>query len=509
MSISLEPLFPVEDVRRVTTGRVPLTDAPRHGHVSPVAAIYGFLEEQPTMAVELAFYPLGDAPEFLTEESWVHYRETLGLVPFAGASSLCLPDDGWRVEFGPHALISNPARRFQFVVPRPDAQWEGAVRANGSCCVVLGTGLGADDETGAFGIPSTAAALTAAYAGSWAVPELADIPGLHVVPLNSFRPYEPMRPVTFVLDADVLIAMQRFCFAPERLGEKEQAVRHLIANLLGRDVLPGPALGQLHQPTRATLQPRAALEAHAAFELLTALSRAEVMDERRSPERFDASYACEIVGAADLPQMLWMYAGVLRLRKLWNPGQSLPQRAQSFEKFVRWLREELRLNAALLVQVAFNLWIADDAAQRQASRLLHFRAKPVTDSTVGELWGTAHDLFLLSGQVEAMQVADVVDVVILTFDAGLAGMRDFFEHVGVAEIASATGAEPSGYAWNSRVKANFHPRLEHMRPRVAKLAAGLHSDMFARLEERDMGAFDMERLVKLIEQEERLVKESP
>ncbi len=508
MSISLDPLFPVQDVREATAGRAPLIDAPRHGHVSPVAAIYGFLEEQPTMALELAFYPIGDAPEFLTEESWMSYRERLGLAPFAGPSSLRGGlDDGWRVEFGPHALISNPARRFQFVVPRPDADWEEAVKANGSCCVILGSGLGADDETGAFGIPATAAALAAAYAGSWAVPELADIPSLHVVPLNSFRPYDPMRPATFVLDADVLIAMQRLCFAPERLGEKAQPVRHLTANLLGRDVLPGPALGQLLQPTRATLQPRAALEAHAAFELLMALSRAEVMDERRPPETFDPSYEQEIAGAADLPQMLWMYAGVLRLRQLWDPSHSLPQRARNFEAFMRWLREELRLNAALLVQVAFNLWIADDAAQRQASRLLRFRAKPVTDATLGELWGTAHDLFLLNGQVDAMQVPDVVDAVILTFDAGLAGMRDFFEHVGIGEIASATGDE-AGYAWNSRVKANFHPRLEHLRTRVAKLAAGLHADMFIRLEERDMAAFDMERLLALIEREERLVKES-
>ncbi len=105
-----------------------------------------------------------------------------------------------------------------------------------------------------------------------------------------------------------------------------------------------------------------------------------------------------------------------------------------------------------------------------------------------------------------MQVPDVVDAVILTFDAGLAGMRDFFEHVSIAEIASATGDE-AGYAWNSRVKANFHPRL-HMRTHVAKLAAGLHADMFIRLEERDMAAFDMERLLELVEREERLAKES-
>jgi len=47
-----------------------------------------------------------------------------------------------------------------------------------------------------------------------------------------------------------------------------------------------------------------------------------------------------------------------------------------------------------------------------------------------------------------------------------------------------------------------------MRSRVAKLAADLHADMFIRLEERDMAAFDAERLLALVEREERLVKES-
>lgn len=93
MSISLHPLFPVEDVRQATAGRAPLTDAPRRGHVSPVAAICGFLEERPTMAVELAFYPIGDAPECpLTEESWVHYCEKLGLARSRGqARSVVAP----------------------------------------------------------------------------------------------------------------------------------------------------------------------------------------------------------------------------------------------------------------------------------------------------------------------------------------------------------------------------------------------------------------------------------
>jgi hypothetical protein len=105
---------------------------------------------------------------------------------------------------------------------------------------------------------------------------------------------------------------------------------------------------------------------------------------------------------------------------------------------MRWLREDLRLNAAPLVQAAFNLWISDEGAQRQASRLLKFRDKPVSDDTLGELWGTAYDVFLISGQVDATEVPDVTDAVILTFDSGLAGMRDFFEHLGVSGLASAS-----------------------------------------------------------------------
>jgi len=392
--------------------------------------------------------------------------------------------------------------------PRPEAAWEEALQASGSCAVVLGTGIGVDDETGAVGIPATAAVLAATDAGSWAVPELADIPGLHVVPLNSFRPYDAMRPVTFVLDTSVLIAMQRFCFAPERLGTKAEDMRHVVMNLLGRDVLPGPALSQLLQPTRTSTQTRAAQEALSAFDLLMARSRAEIMDKRRPRDTFEPAHARDVTGMAHLPQMLWMYAGVLRLRQLWSPSQKLPDRAQSFETFMRWLRDDLRLNAALLVQLAFNLWISDNAAHHQASRLLRFRAGPVTDATLGRLWGTAFDLFLVGGQVDAMQVPQVIDVAILTFDRGLAGMRNFFEHISIAEIASGAEAD-SGFAWNSRVKLDLHPGLKHMRGRVAELAGDLHTDMFLRLAEKDTSAFDEARLLALVEREESLVKEAP
>src|ERR1035441_494497 len=240
----LRPFFPVEMVRADTALRPLLTDEPRHGHVWPIAVHFTYFEHQPVVAVELAFYPKGGIPEELDEESWAHYREEVGLAPLAGASSLlATPDGRWHVDFGPHTLVSDSSRSTLLVLPRPEATWEQAVQANGSCVVAVGTGLGYDDETTAVAIPPTAAALSAAYAGSRAVPDLSEIPGLHVLPLNSFRPYDPLQPVTFVLDTDVLIEMQQFCFEPSRLRSEErvEAIRHLIINLSGRDVLPGPA----------------------------------------------------------------------------------------------------------------------------------------------------------------------------------------------------------------------------------------------------------------------------
>jgi len=504
-SLALRPLFPVEEVREAAVGRAPVLDDPRQGHVWPVASLLG-LDEQPIVAVEMAFYPVGSLPEPLADESWTKYREELGLASFVGAASLrAAPDGLWHVDFGPHMHVSNTARPYEIAFPRPDADWEQAVRANGSCVVVLGTGFGSDDETGAVGIPSTAAAVTATYAGLRSVTELSEIPGLHVVPVNSLRLYDPMRPVTFVLDTDVLIAIEHFCFKPTRLGARAEAIRHLLANLSGRDVLPGPALAQLHQPTRTTTNRHAALKPLAAFELLMSLSRAEIMDEERQPAIFDEEFERDLTGFAAVPQMLVMYAGVLRLRQLWHPSQTLAERVQSFESFIQWLREELRLNAGLLVQVAFNLWIADEPAKRQASRLLHFHAGAVTDETLHQLWGTAYDIFLIAGHADVMQIADVPDAVILTFDRGLAGMRDFFEHVDeLGEAARAAGLDP-GHVGNARVKLDFHPALEYMRPRVAKLAADLHRDMFARMTERGSTAYPRADLVTIVERQERLL----
>jgi len=503
-STSLAPLFPIEEFREMAAGLASAPHDGRRGQLWPVAALTG-IGEQPMIAVEMGFYPIGGLPEPLADESWAMFREELSLAPFAGASSLGAALDGlWHVEFGPHMHVRNAVRPYEITLPRPDPEWEDAVRTHGSCIVVLGTGLRSEDEAGAIGISSNAAAVAAAYAGSRSIPALAEIPGLHVVPLNSLRPYDQMRPVTYLLDADVLIAIERFCFKHDRRGDRGEAIRHLMVNLSGRDVLPGPALAQLQQPTRTTTNRRAALQALAAFEILMSLSRAEIMNKEREPATFDEEFDRDLVGVGPFPQMLVIYAGVLRLRQLWHPSQTLPERVQSFEAFIQWLRDELRLNASLLVQVAFNLWIADESAKGQASRLVRFHGRDVTDETLGQLWGTACDLFLIAGHADAVQIADVPDAVILTFDRGRAGMRDFFEHVDeLGEAARGAGLDPNQVG-NARVTMEFHPALDYMRPRVAKLTADLHRDMFARRAERGSAGY-RSGLVTIVEREELLL----
>jgi hypothetical protein len=501
----LDPLFPVNDVREAAADCPPLRDEPQPGRVWPIAALYGFGQD-PIAMVEMAFLPIAGLPKPLANESWATFRAELGLAAFAGASSLSgVPDGAWQVDFGPHMYVSNRARRHEIVLPRPDSEWEDAVRVGGSCVVVFGTGFGSDDMIGAVGIPSAAAAVAAAYGGSRSVPELSEIPGLHVVPANSLRPYEPMRPTTFVLDTDVLIAMERFCFEPKGPADKREAIRHLLVNLSGRDVLPGPAVSQLYQPRRTTTNRRRALRALDAFERLMSLTRAELMDESRKAATFDEAFERELVSAGAMPLMLVMYAGVLRLRQLWDPSQTLAERVQSFESFMHWLRHELRLNAGVLVQVAFNLWMADDPAKRQASRLLRFHRGPITEDTLGQLWGTAYDIFLIASHMDVMQVPKVADAVILTFDRGLTGMRDFFEHIDeLADAARAAGLDPR-HMGNARVKMDFHPALDHMRPRVAELAADLHSDMFARMATRGSAVYLRKDLLTIVEREERLL----
>lgn len=501
---SLRPLFPFQDVARlVAAGPLP-ADATREGHVWPVAVIFDVFEI-PAIIIEVAFWPPTRVPEPLTEASWSGFRDHLGLPARSGATPLQRDADaGWQVEFGPHTRISTRSGSFQILVPRADEAWEQAVRTVGSCMFVVGTGLATDDESGAVAIPPTAAAVTATYTGSFAVPELSDIPGLFVVPVNSLRPYDPMRAHAFVLDTDVLIEIRRFCFDPSRGGERADATRNLLVNLLGRDVFPGPALSQLAQPRRTSSAQGSAVRALAAFEHVMSLTPTQILDLDRSPPSLDAAPAAEIVGADVDPQMAVMYAGVLRIRQLWSPDQTLAQRAESFESFLRWMRGTLGLNAGLLVQVAFNLWMSEGDAHRQASRLLRFRARGVTEADLGRLWGTAFDLALILGYAVVLDLRDVPDAVILTFDRGLAQMRLFFEHVDASEaigFIDLAGTTP----WNARLNMQLHPGLEHLRPRIDRLFADLHEDVLSRLSRGDYGSAFAGDLQVLVREEERLL----
>jgi hypothetical protein len=470
----------------------------------PVAVIFDDFEI-PAIIIEVAFWPPTGIPEPLTEPSWSAFRNHLALPPFSGAASLQRePDPGWLVEFGPQTRISVRSGSFQVVVPRPDEAWERAVEAVGSCIVVIGTGLASDDESGAVAIPPTAAAVTATYHGSFAVPELSDIPGLHVVPLNSLRPYDAMRAHAFVLDTDVLIEIRRVCLEPSRRDARANATRSLLVNLLGRDVLPGPALSQLAQPRRTSWAQGSAVRALAAFEHVMSLTPTQILDVHRSPPSLDPPAAVEIVGVDANPQMAVMYAGVLRIRQLWSPDQTLAQRAESFESFLQWMRGTLGLNAGLLVQVAFNLWMSEGDAHRQASRVLRFRARAVNEGDLGRLWGTAFDLALILGHAVVLDLHDVPDAVILTFDSGLAEMRQFFEHVDATE---ALGFDDVGGAapWNARLNMQLHPGLKHVQPRIDRLFADLHDDVLSRLSRGEYGSAFAGDLQALVREEERLL----
>jgi hypothetical protein len=100
-----------------------------------------------------------------------------------------------------------------------------------------------------------------------------------------------------------------------------------------------------------------------------------------------------------------------------------------------------------------------------------------------------------------MQLPEVVEAVILTFDRGLAGMRDFFEHVEPGEVANAVDVDPR-FGWNARLRMNFHPGLEHAKPRVAQLATLLQDEMFERLAQPESAVRHGADVLAIVEREE-------
>ena len=57
----------------------------------------------------------------------------------------------------------------------------------------------------------------------------------------------------------------------------------------------------------------------------------------------------------------------------------------------------------------------------------------------------------LTGLGESFRGAQAVEAVILTFDRGLAGMRDFFEHVELGDLVAIEEMGP-GYGANARLR---------------------------------------------------------
>jgi hypothetical protein len=103
-----------------------------------------------------------------------------------------------------------------------------------------------------------------------------------------------------------------------------------------------------------------------------------------------------------------------------------------------------------------------------------------------------------------LDLDDVPNAVMLTFDHALAEMRQFFEHVDTTEVLDfddAGGAPP----WNARLNMQIHPGLKHVQPRIDRLFEHLHEDVLSRLSRGDYGsAFDGD-LEALVSDEERLL----
>lgn len=503
----LRPLFPADAINRARSDFPPPDEGvARHGVIYAIDGLLLEVDGIPLVLVELGFFPPGELPEPLSPESWDSFRDQTQLPVIGPRDALRpLPPPRCVIEFAPLVVIRDIQEHFQFRLPPPDQEWEAMVRRLGRCTVVIGTGMGYSDGTDqqALAIPASCSSVLAEYRGSFSVPLLTDIPGLHVIPLSG-EDYDPLTPATYLLDTDVLIDIERFCYSPASLGHRLEPVRQLLINVVDRDVLPGLALSQLHQPSRRRSDARAARRAAAAFIHVMSWERQQIaLHHFASDARSDPS-STELTGPGNHPSLLALYAGVLHLRSLWNPGQSLAARVSAFNAYMTWLRDDLQLTAIPLFQVALNLFVSAEPAHRQAARLLRFRAGSVSTADIDRLWGTAFDLFMLSGGISAIQEDDVVQLVLLTFDSGLAQMHNFMRHIGIGEIP-VEGSEPRfGFVVASRL--DLHPRLGFLRPEITHLMTELQYSIARRAEQGqtlDTRADEMELIAQ--KEERRLL----
>jgi hypothetical protein len=473
----------------------------RPGIVWPIEVAYEYPNDAPAAFVELAFVPKGDHPEPLSHEAWEDCRRRFGLTslrdnPHPSKST------SYIAEFGPSMVVRSADEPFSLVLPPPPSVWENAVRQSGSCLIGVGKGLGYLDNA-AIAVPEDTSVFIATCGPSTPAPPLTEIPKLHVLPLTTVE-CDPLGPCTFLLDTDVLIAIERFCCSPHRLGAKLASIRDLMLNLACRDALPGLALAQMYQCGRTVTNVVQAEHAAMAFHEVMAWDRERIASHTTACASFRPGWLREFTGLTADPAMLALYAGVLHLRRVWDPAAPLLTRVSTFESFVQWLRNDLRLAAAPLFQIAANLLISGEAAHNQASRLLRFRSGAVTLNTSGELWGTAFDLYIIGGHAIGVTEQDVIEPVLLTFDAGLARMYDFFRHAGRGPIPADAEAEPlHGFYVATRV--DLHPRLNHLQPRIEHWLEELQADMFARVAQGSFLAYRHEEMNAIAEREEQLL----
>lgn len=398
------PLFPVDAISGLEQTMPPADpNVARPGIVWPIAVAYEYQNDAPAAFIELAFVPKGDHPEPLSPESWEVCRRRFGLPSLMDNPRPADPTS-YVAESGPSMVVRSSAEPFSLVLPSPPAKWEGALRQTGSCLIAVGKGLGYIDNT-AIAVPEDTSVFTATCGASTPAPPLTDIPKLHVLPLTTVE-CDPLGPCTFLLDTDVLIAIERFCCTPHRLGVKLASIRDLLLNLAYRDAVPGLALAQIYQCGRTSTNVAGAERAAMAFHEVMAWDRERIASHTTACTSFRPGWLREFTGMTADPGMLALYAGVLHLRRLWDPAVPLLTRVSRFESFVEWLRNDLRLAAAPLFQVAANLFISSEAAHNQASRLLHFRSGAVTPNTLRALWGTAFDLYIIGGHAMGITEQD-------------------------------------------------------------------------------------------------------
>lgn len=503
--IQFDPLFPV-DMMSILAAARPSPDpaVSRPGIAWPVAVDFRFVGNRPVVFVEYGFIPKGDVPEPLSREIWEDGVRRFKLPRLSSSGQPDPTSADYRIEFGPFTAVRD-GESFGLFLPAPEPAWTAAVQHRGSCLVVLGIGMGylADDR---LGVPEGTVAFAARFGGSHPAPHLDDIPGLHVLPLTTAS-YHPLAPNSFVVDADVLIGVERFCLTPNRQRGRTELIRTLMLNLAYRDILPGLALAQIYQPARRTTNYGAATRAAKAIHEVMRWDRERITSHCSPCTTFHSGFLEDFAGTAAVPAMLALYAGVLRLRGLWSPGASLVERTSAFETYVGWIRSVLRVASPALIQISANLFISQDPAHRQASRLLHFRAGPVTTSTLDRLWGTAFDLFLLTVYASAVLEDTVMEPVLLTFDRGLADMFDYLRHAGIGSMLPDGGPEsPQGFLMATRLE--LHPSLAHLGPRIDQWRREIESDARDRIRAGRALHLRAEEFAALADSEEELLLSS-